>query len=152
MSVGGIKTENERLANALAKVQEALLVKEADGDSQDALLAQALTDTEKAIVRADKAELEVQWLNDNRTAWIKSVLNDIDKVFDKYTNDSDKAKTAYDNEANDIYNSLIDKLNNVVDQHLPSSPASTPTTSAKRATSPTILTEPGNKGKRAHIA
>ena len=127
-------------------------MKEADGDSQGALLAQALKDTEEANERADEAADEVQWLKDSRKAWTKGLLKDFDEAFDEYTNDSDKAKTAYDKETLDIYNSLIGHLNNIVDQHLPTSPVSTPTTSTKRATSPTILDEPGNQGKRAHLA
>ena len=117
-----LKAENERLAKALAKAQEALLVKEADGDSQGALLAQALKDTEEANERADEAADEVQWLKDSRKAWTKGLLKDFDEAFDEYTNDSDKAKTAYDKETLDIYNSLIGHLNNIVDQHLPTSP------------------------------
>jgi hypothetical protein len=147
-----LKAENARLAKALVKAQEALLVKEADGDSQGALLAQALKDAEEANERADEAEDEVEWLKDSRKAWTKGLLKDCDKAFDEYTNDSDKAKTAYDQETLDIYNSLIGHLNHIVDQHLPTSPVSTPTTSTKRATSPTILDEPGNQGKRAHLA
>ena len=147
-----LKTENKELKAELAKVQEAFLVKEACDDSQDALLAQAQTDLCEANERADKAELEVQWLNDNRTAWVKGLLKDIDLAFDKYTEDSDNAKTVYDRKTDLIYHTLIDNLNNAIDQHLPSSPSSSPTASTKRATSPTIKTKPGNADKRAHIA
>ena len=142
-----LKTENKELTAELAKAQSDLLVKEACDDSTEALLAIAETDLCEANERADKAEREVEWLNDNRTAWVQGLLNEIDKAFIVFSADTHRVKQECVDKENEVYHALLDNLHRIVGKHFPSTPTST-----KRATSPTIKDEPGNDDKRAHLA
>ena len=106
-----LKTENKHLTAELAKAQEAYLEQGACDDSQDALLAQALADVEAANARTLEAEDNLE-----------------------YTRDSNDAKTVYKSKTDFAYYTLIDDLNNVIEEHLPSTPSSSSTASTKRAT------------------
>ena len=147
-----LKDENELLSAELAKAKQASLKQAACDDSQDALLAQAQADVEAANERADEAEREVDWLNTQRTAWIKALLDDIDKSFDVFSADTHKAKKKLRAKEDRIYSALIDNLHGIVEKHLPSTPSPSSTTSTKRPTSPTVQDEPGSADKRAHLA